>query len=131
MNLFRSRWIHRLAFGTIRGIAKVTSYIPFIDRAFGRLGYGLVILYRRFLSPWKGFRCAHAVVTSGPSCSDVGLGLFRSQSLSAAVSGMDSQFRQCRQSHALAMSEDFWGSDGGDEVPDLLLNDIVCCDLSK
>ncbi len=29
----------------------------------------LIVLYQRYISPYKGFRCAHALRNAGPSCS--------------------------------------------------------------
>lgn len=129
--MIRNKVAHRLVFGTIRTVAKMAALIPFVDWFLGRLGWLSILLYRRFVSPYKGFRCAHAAVTSGPSCSDVGFAEFSSQPMSLAVSALDAQFHRCKQSHTMAMNGDF--SDllnMGTELPPMLANDIVCCDLS-
>lgn len=52
------------------------------------------LIYRRFGSPNKGYRCAHGVL-HGTSCSDVGLELFRTEPIHKAIKGMRQQFGAC------------------------------------
>jgi putative component of membrane protein insertase Oxa1/YidC/SpoIIIJ protein YidD len=56
-------------------------------------------MYQRHLSPVKGFRCAHAVATGGPSCSDVALEAFRHYRFSEALQLAEGQFASCRTAY--------------------------------
>ena len=45
---------------------------------FTALALGLIRAYQRWVSPYKGFACAHRVHRGGPSCSVVGAQVVRS-----------------------------------------------------
>ncbi|ASN81455.1 membrane protein insertion efficiency factor YidD [Deinococcus ficus] len=57
-------------------------------------------LYQRFLSPRKGFRCAHAALTGGESCSAAVARIVREDGLIAGRGRVAAQFRACRAAHA-------------------------------
>ena len=82
-----------------RVTARVVRRFKPIDRWASR-GTALGIsFYQRSLSPVKGFRCAHAVATGGPSCSDVALDAFRHYRFSEALSLAEGQFASCRTAY--------------------------------
>lgn len=56
-------------------------------------------LYQRFLSPRKGFRCAHAALTGGESCSAAVARIVREDGLIAGRERIAAQFRACRAAH--------------------------------
>ncbi|MES3024627.1 MAG: membrane protein insertion efficiency factor YidD [Pseudomonadota bacterium] len=48
---------------------------PFIhplDTVLRALALGMIRFYRRFISPYKGFRCAYCALTGNASCSTLG-----------------------------------------------------------
>ncbi|MFO0818602.1 MAG: hypothetical protein U1A77_11710 [Pirellulales bacterium] len=71
---------------------------PF-DRGLALVALAGVQFYRRWISKRKGFRCAAAAVRGGPSCSDVGLAAFQSNTFTAALPILSSQFCLCRESY--------------------------------
>lgn len=56
-------------------------------------------LYQRVLSPRKGFRCAHAALTGGESCSAAVARIVREDGLIAGRERAAAQFRACRAAH--------------------------------
>jgi uncharacterized protein len=60
---------------------------------------GAIQLYRQYLSPRKGFRCAHNAVYGGGSCSDFGLRVFRRYSLLFGWHLLQLRFAACKIAH--------------------------------
>ncbi|MDJ0974085.1 MAG: membrane protein insertion efficiency factor YidD [Planctomycetota bacterium] len=55
----------------------------------------LIRAYQRWISPRKGWRCAHAAVNGGPSCSAFALQALRENAMHDAVAAVRSRFRAC------------------------------------
>lgn len=60
---------------------------------------GLIQLYRRHLSPRKGYRCAWGVATGRDSCSGVGLRAFRRAGFVGGLILLRRQFDRCALAH--------------------------------
>ena len=58
-----------------------------------------ITAYRRWLSPHKGFACAHRVHQGGPSCSAVGLRLIRRHGVWHGVPLLRQRLRRCGDVH--------------------------------
>lgn len=56
--------------------------------------------YRRNLSPLKGFRCAHAVLHGGPSCSEAVQAILEHQGLTGSGEAVRARFGACRDAYA-------------------------------
>lgn len=56
-------------------------------------------LYQRHLSPHKGFRCAHAALHGGESCSAAVARIVREEGLRRGRARMAERFRDCRAAH--------------------------------
>ena len=67
-----------------------------VDGALARIGYLGIKGYRKYLSPIKGYRCAHARVSGGPSCSAAALAAFHAHPFSEAIAETQLQFDRCR-----------------------------------
>jgi putative component of membrane protein insertase Oxa1/YidC/SpoIIIJ protein YidD len=52
--------------------------------------------YQRYLSPYKGFRCAHCVLHGGLSCSEAVKRLIRLHGVFSAWPHVRERFAQCR-----------------------------------
>ena len=52
--------------------------------------------YQRYLSPYKGFRCAHCVLHRGLSCSEAVKRLIQTHGVFAAWPHVRERFAQCR-----------------------------------
>lgn len=70
-----------------------------IDRLPTRLALSTIRFYQRFLSPVKGFRCSHAVLYGGPSCSHAVLATIREKGVFQAIPLIRKRFAECRRAH--------------------------------
>ena len=96
-----------------------------------------VYVYRRYVSPWKGFRCAYAVAHGRGSCSDVGLRLATRVSFRRFIALMSLQAARCRAAVVSLQSqiEESEGSaseaqinkDAGRQVLRCCGNGVACC----
>lgn len=57
---------------------------------------GIIKLYQRFVSPNKGFKCAHHVLHHRETCSNAVKSLIVSQGLFRAIPSIRVRFRECR-----------------------------------
>jgi putative component of membrane protein insertase Oxa1/YidC/SpoIIIJ protein YidD len=65
----------------------------------------LIILYQRYISPWKGFRCAHSVYHHGPSCSAAVRRIVEQEGVLRGLPLIRRRFAECR-SAALALRDE-------------------------
>lgn len=72
---------------------------PF-DRSLALLAFVAVWVYRKVISPRKGFRCATGATDGTPSCSEAAQEAFRTRTFSVAIPLIRAQFARCRQSFA-------------------------------
>lgn len=78
-------------------MSRAIYHLP--DRLAARAAVICIKAYRRWISPRKGFRCAHAAMTNGESCSDVGLRVFSSRRpVLECVREVTQQRARCRES---------------------------------
>jgi putative component of membrane protein insertase Oxa1/YidC/SpoIIIJ protein YidD len=56
----------------------------------------LILFYRRFISPQKGWKCAYAQTTSKGSCSDYGLRFYKRYGLAKGTILLNKQFIRCQ-----------------------------------
>lgn len=77
-------------------IGRATQKSLPLDRLLGKAASGGVYFYRRVISPHKGFRCAYASSTGGPSCSTVALNALMTEGFLSGVNEMTTQFKRCR-----------------------------------
>jgi putative component of membrane protein insertase Oxa1/YidC/SpoIIIJ protein YidD len=61
-------------------------------------------LYRRYLSPLKGFTCAHNHVHSAKSCSTYGRDVYASHGLIEATRLMRARFAECKAAGAVVLA---------------------------
>ena len=120
---------------TARWIADVSTRHALFGRWVARGTAWGILGYRKILSPIKGYRCAHAALTGGPSCSDVALVAFQNGSFSEALRITELQFADCRRlymdglpdavEHALRMLPDL--SDGSGLGVQICGDGTGCC----
>ncbi|WP_455203703.1 membrane protein insertion efficiency factor YidD [Kaarinaea lacus] len=70
-----------------------------------RLCLIFIALYQRFISPYKGFRCAHAAYYSGPSCSSAIKTIIAEYGLLQSKPQIQARFAQCRHAYTLILAE--------------------------
>lgn len=59
----------------------------------------LIHLYQRFLSPHKGFKCAHHALHKSGSCSDAVIDIIQDQGLWQGRADIRQRFKSCRAAH--------------------------------
>ncbi len=67
------------------------------DRLVRSSAAELITIYQRYISPYKGFRCAHRVHHGGRSCSAYAKGMVHSHGLGAAIPLIRQRFADCGQ----------------------------------
>lgn len=65
-----------------------------------RLCLALIRAYQRWLSPYKGFRCAHAALHGGVSCSQAVASIVAEDGLWQGRPRIRARFAACRAAHA-------------------------------
>ena len=71
-----------------------------LDRILALMALLAVRLYQRFVSPHKGFACAHGVLTGELSCSDAAADALSRLTFSKAVLEIHHQFNKCRRTYS-------------------------------
>ena len=57
----------------------------------------LIEFYQQYISPWKGFSCAHRVYHGGHSCSEAVKKIIGEQGLFAGLTRIRQRFRECAE----------------------------------
>ena len=68
----------------------------FADYCFGKIALFSIAIYKRLISPFKGYRCAHAVAGHGGSCSSVIEQSLRQSGFAASMSLAPVQAGRCQ-----------------------------------
>lgn len=66
------------------------------------LALAAIRFYQRFMSPYKGFRCAYAAYTSDPSCSALGYRAIRRFGVWDGLAVLDRRLARCGTAHRIA-----------------------------
>ncbi|MCB1762051.1 MAG: membrane protein insertion efficiency factor YidD [Gammaproteobacteria bacterium] len=83
--------------------------------------------YQRHISPYKGFCCAHRVLTGGVSCSEYAKRAIIQNGLFASLKPIFRRFHQCKES-ALSLKENKQPEKGGDKKNNAcMLADALAC----
>jgi putative component of membrane protein insertase Oxa1/YidC/SpoIIIJ protein YidD len=64
----------------------------------GGLAVSSIGLYQRYISPYKGFRCAHRAASGKLSCSAFGKRAFAKYNVTTALALLDRRLKICRAS---------------------------------
>lgn len=78
-------------------IASLAGLFRPLDRLLGRWARELVKFYRLHLSAHKGYKCAYALATGGPTCSTFAMEAFGQHGIAGAMREMTLQFGRCKQ----------------------------------
>lgn len=68
-----------------------------------QVALGGIWAYQRYLSPRKGFRCAHSVLHGGTGCSGFAKFAIRDHGIWRALPLIRARFAECGQAHATLM----------------------------
>ncbi len=61
-----------------------------------RAALGSIWIYQTWISPYKGFRCAHSVLHGGSGCSGYAKSVIRNHGFFRAIPMVKQRFRACR-----------------------------------
>jgi len=81
------------------------------------LWIGLITFYQRFISPYKGFRCAHHARHNSGTCSNAVKGLIADNGFIKALPLIRARFKECRVAYESIKESRF-------------TSDLPCIDLS-
>jgi putative component of membrane protein insertase Oxa1/YidC/SpoIIIJ protein YidD len=59
----------------------------------------LIVFYQKFISPYKGFRCAYAVLNGGDSCSEAVKKIVREKGPFGGYRDIRARFQACRDAN--------------------------------
>ena len=66
----------------------------------------LISLYQKYISPYKGFRCAYGCYHKTSSCSAIIKNIIAEQGLLAGWPLIKQQFKQCQTAYSLLINDD-------------------------
>ena len=84
----------------------------------------LILLYQKYISPRKGYCCAHNALHNNGSCSSWALNVVRSHGALSMFSQISTRFSECNEAHKEIKSK----KNEGDKCN--LLGDTACCCMS-
>ena len=84
----------------------------------------MIRFYQRFISPYKGFRCAHNELYRTGSCSEKVSSIVLKSPIGRMRKDIASQFRACKSAHIKLSSED-------EDEKDKDKNDAAFCILRE
>lgn len=94
----------------------MAAELMLMDNVLRRAACSSITGYQRYLSPYKGFRCAHRALHHDESCSAYAKRVISEQGISAALPAIRRRFAECREAYRLLKLADREGSYGpGDE----------------
>ena len=70
-----------------------------LNTASRTLAVNLITGYQKFLSPHKGFSCAHRVLHGGESCSQYFKRVVSEDGIVIAISSAKNRFQECREAN--------------------------------
>jgi putative component of membrane protein insertase Oxa1/YidC/SpoIIIJ protein YidD len=76
-------------------ISETSSVVRTLDMTLGSLAVVVIRSYQRYLSPLKGYSCAHRVRHGGESCSAYARQVFAAEGMRVGVNKLRRRFREC------------------------------------
>ncbi len=61
----------------------------------------VIRLYQKYISPYKGFQCAHACLYNDASCSDAVITIIESNGLIMSLDKIKARFKACREAYLI------------------------------
>jgi putative component of membrane protein insertase Oxa1/YidC/SpoIIIJ protein YidD len=80
----------------------------------------LIVIYQKFISPFKGFRCAYAVLHGGDSCSEAVKKIVRDKGPFGGRRDIRARFQACKEANETLIrnGQRRRGQNDCDECPD-------------
>ena len=83
---------------------KLSSVNIFNNNATRNLAVIAIAGYQKFISPYKGFSCAHRVLYGCESCSQYFKRVIAEEGLSVAIANAKGRFQECREANEILKS---------------------------
>ncbi|MEA5572825.1 membrane protein insertion efficiency factor YidD [Calothrix sp. UHCC 0171] len=77
------------------------------DTATRKLSIAAITGYQKYISPHKGFACAHRILHQRESCSQYIKRIAAEEGLKAALKKSRSRFQECKQAHQILKERKF------------------------
>jgi len=88
---------------------------------------GSIGVYQKYISPYKGFRCAHRVYCCGSSCSEFAQQAIRDNGLLNAIPKIRRRFCECREAYVALQRFQVGAESTDDKKPSPLTKQGDCC----
>jgi len=72
-----------------------------LDSGIRQIAYTSISGYQKYLSPHKGFSCAHRILYGGESCSGYIKHIVAQKGLKAALGASRQRFQDCKKAHQI------------------------------
>lgn len=95
----------------------ITQIIQNLATHAQKTGVFLISIYQKYISPYKGFACAHRVLHGGNSCSQHVKILLTEQDLQSAITLSRKRFQACKDARIILQSEKINSEDFEKETP--------------
>ena len=95
------------------------------------IALGGIELYQRYISPYKGYRCAYGVHCGGPSCSDYGKQVISEEGVVVGTVRLFHRFQECREAGMLVRNNPVRAGECSDCGDSAACWTIICCAASK
>jgi len=67
----------------------------------------MIEFYQKYISPYKGYKCSHALVYGGCSCSNYGKYIIQEKGFYHGIILLKERFRKCSEAYTLIKYEKF------------------------
>lgn len=116
-----------------RGRLQLVAIFLFIGLLFGgkHLAVGGIELYQRYISPYKGYRCAYGVHVGGPSCSEYGKRAISDNGVMVGTVLLFRRFQECGQAAMRARNNPVRAGECSDCADSAMCWSIICCDMAE
>jgi len=95
----------------------ISQTIQNLETQAQQIGVFLINFYQKYISPHKGFACAHRVLHGGNSCSQHVKNLLIEQDLQSAIQLSRQRFQACKDARIILHSEQIDSEDFEKETP--------------
>jgi putative component of membrane protein insertase Oxa1/YidC/SpoIIIJ protein YidD len=90
--------------------------ISLLDSLTRRVSVVAIVGYQKYISPHKGFACAHRILYGGESCSQYIKQAIAQEGLRAGLAKSRTRFQACKQANLILRSQNSEPTDTDDET---------------
>ena len=118
---------------TMKKRVRLVTLFFFLASLFGgkHIAVGGIELYQRFISPYKGYRCAYGVHCDGPSCSEYGKQVISKEGVIVGAVFLFQRFQECGQAGMRFRHTPMRAGECSDCADSAICWSIICCEANK